>query len=265
MLEKVEKNKISNDFIKEGFLVRPVIDKKPLIWIKDEYIKIIKKEIKKSKKKISKNFDYLNNIHKLIRLADLNNFRLKTIQEINKKPQFAENYYKLAKPFLDCLIGDELAMQQKINLSIQFPKDASSLLEVHADTWSGNSPFELVVWIPLVNCYKTKSMYILPRYENPSFEKKYKKNKDKQFHIFKKIKKKVKWININFGEVLIFNLGLPHGNVVNKEKETRWSMNCRFKNLFSPYVDKKLGEYFKPLNLKPMTKIGLNYKFPDEN
>ena len=81
-------------------------------------------------------------------------------------------------------------MQQKINLSIQFPKDASSLLEVHADTWSGNSPFELVVWIPLVNCYKTKSMYILPRYENPSFEKKYKKNKDKQFHIFKKIKKR---------------------------------------------------------------------------
>ena len=54
MLEKVEKNKISNDFIKEGFLVRPVIDKKPLIWIKDEYIKIIKKELKNLTKKFLK-------------------------------------------------------------------------------------------------------------------------------------------------------------------------------------------------------------------
>ena len=27
---------------------------------------------------------------------------------------------------------------------------------------SGDSPFEVVVWIPLVDCYKTKTMYILP-------------------------------------------------------------------------------------------------------
>ena len=40
------------------------------------------------------------------------------------------------------------------------------LLPTHADTWSGDSPFEVVVWVPLVNCYKTKSMYILPPNEN---------------------------------------------------------------------------------------------------
>ena len=42
-------------------------------------------------------------------------------------------------------------------------------------------------------------------------------------------------------------------------------MNCRFKGLFTPYSQKKLGSFFKPLNLKPATKIGLNYKFPDES
>ena len=156
-------------------------------------------------------------------------------------------------------------MQKKINLSIQCPNDTSSTLPIHADTWDGDSPFELVVWLPLVNCFKTKAMYILPRKENKSFEKIYKKNSKKKFDIYKSLKKKLKWINIEFGEVLIFNLCLPHGNVVNKEQETRWSMNCRFKNLFSPYADKKLGEFFNPINLKPITKIGLNYKFPDEN
>ena len=39
-------------------------------------------------------------------------------------------------------------------------------------------------------------------------------------------------------------------------------MNCRFKSLFSPYGDKKLGEFFEPITLKPASKIGLNYKHP---
>ena len=53
-------------------------------------------------------------------------------------------------------------MQKNINLSIQMPKDNSSLLEVHADTWSGDSPYESVVWLPLVDCYRTKTMFLLP-------------------------------------------------------------------------------------------------------
>ena len=52
-------------------------------------------------------------------------------------------------------------MQKNINLSIQFPNDDSSLLPIHSDVWSGDSPHEINLWIPLVDCYKTKSMYIL--------------------------------------------------------------------------------------------------------
>ena len=62
-------------------------------------------------------------------------------------------------------------MQTRINLSIQTPKDNSSLLPVHSDIWSGDSPFEVVVWIPLVNCFKTKAMYILPPNEYKKVEK----------------------------------------------------------------------------------------------
>ena len=52
-------------------------------------------------------------------------------------------------------------MQLRINLSIQMPNDDSSLLPIHSDVWSGDSPFESVIWLPLVNCYKTKSIYLL--------------------------------------------------------------------------------------------------------
>ena len=84
------------------------------------------------------------------------------INQMNDHETFRKYYYNISKEFLDIIVGNELAMQKRVNLSIQLPEDDSSLLPVHADTWSGDSPFEAVVWIPLVDCFKTKTMYILP-------------------------------------------------------------------------------------------------------
>ena len=49
---------------------------------------------------------------------------------------------------------------------------------------------------------------------------------------------------------------------MNREKETRWSMNIRFKGLFTPYGDKKLGEFFEPITLRTISELGLKYKLP---
>ena len=163
----------------------------------------------------------------------------------------------ISKDFLNTLIGNELSMQQRVNLSIQMPNDRSSLLPVHSDVWSGDSPFEIVVWIPLVDCYKTKTMYILPPKKNNKIVLKKQKNSKK---IFNHIKKDLVWPKVKYGEVLIFNQMLAHGNVVNKESETRWSMNCRFKGIFTPYGDKKLGEFFEPITLRKSSQIALNFK-----
>ena len=62
---------------------------------------------------------------------------------------------------MDVILGNELSMQLRINLSIQLPKDENSLLPIHSDVWSGDSAHEINLWVPLVNCYRTKSMYIL--------------------------------------------------------------------------------------------------------
>ena len=55
-------------------------------------------------------------------------------------------------------------MQKKINLSIQLPKDKDSLLDLHSDIYAGESPFQVVVWIPLVDVYDTKSMFLLNQF-----------------------------------------------------------------------------------------------------
>ena len=145
------------------------------------------------------------------------------------------------------------------------PKDQSSLLPLHSDTWSGDSPFEVVLWLPMVNCYKTKSMFLLKQNKSEKFRKYFSNKKIKiSSQLQKKFKKDLVFLNIKFGQFLLFNQNLPHGNVVNITKETRVSLNCRFKGLFTPYAQKKLGSFFSPLIVRPASKIGLNYKFPGE-
>ena len=154
-------------------------------------------------------------------------------------------------------------MQTRINLSIQIPKDKSSLLPIHSDVWSGDSPFEIVVWLPLVDCYRTKSMFILPPAKYGKLKKILFNGQLKSSNkIFDKIKKDLKWIDIKYGQILLFNQCLPHGNVVNKEKETRWSLNCRFKSVFTPYRDKKIGEFFEPISLRKISQLGIKYNLP---
>jgi sporadic carbohydrate cluster 2OG-Fe(II) oxygenase len=253
--------KVSSEFEKNGFIIKEAADLDSLKKIKKIFIQSIKKNIKK---KIKFGDDYiLNNFHKLIKTNELNNFRLKIINDVNSNQKIRKIYYEVAKPYLDILVGNELAMQLRINLSIQMPGDSSSLLPIHSDVWSGDSPFEIVVWIPLVNCYKTKAMYILPPKKMNKVKKIFLKKKiESAEEIFKSIKKNVTWLNVNYGQVLLFNQCLPHGNRINKEKETRWSLNCRFKGVFTPYRDKKIGEFFEPITLRKISQLAIKYNLP---
>ena len=54
-----------------------------------------------------------------------------------------------------------------------------------------------------------------------------------------------------------------HGNRINTESQTRWSFNCRFKSLFSPYAEKRLGDFFEPITIRPATRFGMNYRLPE--
>lgn len=260
-LNKKEK-KISQEFEKKGYVIANISDFKSLSKIRSFFIKSFKKNLKK-KFKYRKGSNILNKTHTKINSEGLNALRLKVINDINKEKELRNLYYKISKPLLDIILGNELAMQLRINLSIQLPKDRNSLLPVHSDVWSGDSPFETVVWLPLVDCYKTKSMFILPPAKYSKIQKIFKQKKSMSSEeIFKKIKKDLNWIKIKYGQVLVFNQCLPHGNTVNQEQETRWSLNCRFKSVFTPYKDKKIGEFFEPITLRKISELGIKYSLP---
>jgi sporadic carbohydrate cluster 2OG-Fe(II) oxygenase len=254
--------KLCRDFIDNGFLVMDVESENSLNNIRSTLQSLLKLEINKNQT-IAES-DWLNQYHKLNTKKNLNETRLNILNSFNSKKTSNIELYTVVKNTVTSLVGNELAMQKNINLSIQLPKDRSSLLDIHGDTWGGNSAFELAVWLPLVDCHDTKSMYILPKTEYGKFENKLLSitNPDSEM-IYQICKKEVIFMEIKYGQVLLFNPMLPHGNLVNNEIETRWSLNYRFKNLFTPYGDKKIGEYFDPIIIRPCTQNGLDYKHPN--
>jgi len=206
----------------------------------------------------------LNHVHKHVGIAELNGLRLATIQALRSKDWFRPTYFSLARQAIFEIVGNELAMQRSVGLSVQLPQDTSSLLPIHSDVWDGDSAFEAVLWVPLVSCFETKSMYLF------AMERDRERQKEVAAHqrsgpeaLYESIKDDAVFVNVPYGSVLLFSQTLMHGNRVNEKDETRWSMNCRFKSLMSPYADKRLGEFFEPIVTRPATRIGLEYKMPE--
>jgi sporadic carbohydrate cluster 2OG-Fe(II) oxygenase len=252
---------LTEEYLRHGYIVRPIADVEALDWMQAQFMRLIGEALGSVPKGSPE--DVLNQIHQSVSVAELNAFRLKIIRGVNSTEHFREMYFRVARPYLEALVGNELAMQLRVNLSIQFPGDNSSLLPVHADTWSGDSPFEVVVWLPLVDCYRTKAMYLLPPNKPEELDQHFALTVGQSSEdLYQSMKDKVKWLEVRYGEVLVFNQALPHGNRVNEEPETRWTMNCRFKSVFTPYGDKKIGEFFEPITLRAASRTGMEYRLP---
>jgi sporadic carbohydrate cluster 2OG-Fe(II) oxygenase len=252
---------LTDEYLDQGYVIRPVADRDALDWMRSQLLRLTADAIGVVPDLAPE--ELLNQIHRRVPVAQLNAFRLNMIRGINEIGEFREAYFRIARPYLEALVGNELAMQLRVNLSIQFPRDDSSLLPVHADTWSGDSPFEVVVWLPLVDCYGTKTMYLLPPDKSLALGRHFAERAgDSSEALYQAIKDDVRWLDVPYGAVLVFDQGLPHGNRINEESETRWTMNCRFKGVFTPYGDKKLGEFFEPITLRAASRTGMTYRLP---
>ena len=254
---------LADRFLKDGFIIAPSEDRAALDRMQNCIANFAAAFLKVDAPSDAGAF--LNGIAGRVPEGHLNDFRLAVIDGINSTDWFRRAYFDTARNLVERIVGNELCMQRRINLSIQLPQDQSSLLPVHSDTWSGDSPFEIVLWIPLVDCFKTKSMYLLPPAEAAAFDHDFKQRAGASAEdIYHSIKQEVRWMEVSYGSVLLFNQNLPHGNRINLEAEARWTMNCRFKGVFTPYQDKKLGEFFEPITLRPATRAAMAYRPPEK-
>ena len=256
-----DETELASQFMRDGYVIQPTECHKSLDRIRDFVADTAASLLKQPPPQDKAHF--LNTIHEIVSIDELNELRLGVIRAMNAASWVRPAYLRTARRALEIVVGNELAMQLRINASIQMPGDSSSVLPVHADVWSGDSPYEIVLWIPYVDVFRTKSMFILPSSKDHEHQQNMKASGLKSAEeLLEMIRPDVKWLDIPYGHVLLFTQNVLHGNVLNEEETTRWSTNCRFKSVFSPYHDKKLGEFFEPVIVRPATRLGARYNLP---
>ncbi len=252
---------LGEQYLEQGHVIAPVADPGALDRLRDAMAVIAARHLGLEPAKDPSAF--LDDIHSQVEAVALNALRMAVINGVNDLPWARKVYFELARPLLEAIVGNELAMQRRLNLSIQLPGDDSSLLAVHADVWDGDSPFEVVVWLPFVDCYDTKTMFLLPPDKGQLVEARMADfDGAGTDDLFAAIEDDLIWVDVPYGSVLLFNQNLMHGNRINREGSTRWTMNCRFKALFSPYAGKRLGEFFEPITVRPASRVGMSHELP---
>ena len=242
--------KKKHNLFKNGFEKRKLDNRgiKELILIKRELQRSLEKQLKYKNIK-------LENFHTFKINGSFNELRLKIIHQINKMPNIKERLFKIFKPTLIDLFGKDIAGQKNINLAIQRPHDKVRA-PMHSDA-PDNSLYEIVIWLPLVDCKKTMNMFFFDINKT---------NKSRKFLLNKesidseKYAKKFGFLpnKVKFGEFVCFWTKVYHYVPINVEDKTRWSLNFRYKNLFSPYSQKGYLDYFEPINYSEFTNLVLS-------
>ena len=253
---------LGETFTKQGYIVKPTENREALDLIQDYTAKSAARFL--GLQTPDDPLMFLNDIGQVIDISQLNNLRLHIISGLMDTTWFREAYFSCAQNLLETLVGNELVMQRNMGLSVQIPQDDSSLLPLHSDVWGSEcSPFEVVLWIPLVDCYRTKSMFVLPAsVDSQSRDKMSQFAEEGTESLYQAIETELEWLEVPYGNIVVFTPTIMHGNRINQEATTRWTFNIRFKGLFTPYSDKRLGEYFAPIIIRPVSRIAMDFQLP---
>jgi sporadic carbohydrate cluster 2OG-Fe(II) oxygenase len=258
-----EDSALAEEFLASAYVIRDVEDRAALDQLRREIVLAAARAINHPAP--DDDGAFLDNLHRILPVEKLNDLRLGLYREFTAKPWFRPTYFRVARRLVESLVGNELAMQNRINFSIQMPQDRTSLLDIHADVFAGETPYQVVQWLPLVDVRATKSMFILPRPKSEAVAARLKDfSEGGMSAVYDVVKRDLIWLDIPYGKVLVFSPNVLHGNVLNEETTTRWSLNCRYTGLFTPYGagDRSLGPYYSPITPRAVTRIGMAYRAP---
>jgi sporadic carbohydrate cluster 2OG-Fe(II) oxygenase len=189
---------------------------------------------------------------------DAARFRLGLTQRLVESHEVGATVFEAFEDILVALLGTDVLSQRVPNIVFQPPQDPHPT-ELHRDA-PANSPYEVVVWLPLVDCFGTKSMYLLDRTASAEVMAFYRAHPDDRDGFQERLMDQARFVEVGFGQALLFWSGLFHGSVINTEAESRLSINTRYKHLFAPLGMKDPFRYFEILRTSPLTRLGLDFQ-----
>src|SRR6185437_981987 len=121
-----EEQALTGRFINEGFVTAPADDRAGLDRIQRRAAELAADYLKLPHS--NDPLAFLDSVHSRVKVEDLNGLRMHVIGGLNAEAWLRPTYFRLARSTIETIVGNELCMQRRINLSVQMPADDSSLL-----------------------------------------------------------------------------------------------------------------------------------------
>ena len=209
--------------------------------IKQSFIKSMKKRDKANKD--------MNEIRREIAKMSKGEINKVMINFLTHNKNLSEMIILSFKNLIKKLCGKKLFIQRRAHTTINAPGDDQAKQVAHYEMISGISPFTYIIWVPLHDIDDEGGAYHIDLSESLSIMKKEEKKglvSGPDVLNFMGNKKPPK---IKFGQAIIFNPFVIHGNIPFNSNYARVACNVRFQSSKMPLLQKNT-DYLKYYELK---------------
>lgn len=206
-------------------------------------IKNINKILKKNQKKIR-----IKNIYDLNRYCNTLDFNL--INQIRNSYifNFSNLLLKVFSKKLIFFFGKDFLIQKYPTLRVHMGNKSVTSLSPHIELMAGHSPFAYNFWVPFHNISDKRGIWIIDIKDSLKILKVYNKLSQKKLISLIKNSKSFKYLELNYGQSVLFNAFVFHGSEAFLESGLRISADLRIQKYSDPFLFKS-SEYFDYLKL----------------
>ena len=170
---------------------------------------------------------------------------LMTNSEVNKAMvnllsfnEASEMMIEACKEIVNELCGPEILIQRRAATIFNLPGENQRRQWPHYELMSGISPFTFVMWAPFHDLEDDGGVYYIPQEKSYEIIKKEHKQGLVNGPTILNMMQKQKPTKLKYGEVIVFNPFILHGNIDFKSDYARVACSVRFQSINKPLMQK---------------------------
>ena len=219
----------------QGYAVVPVENMEMFIKLRDSFVERI--NISNGSEK---SIDSVRKAMAKMTKAEINRSMIDILKFTNLSEIIINSFPKL----IELLCGKELFIQRRATVITNVPGEGQAKQWPHYELMSGISPFTYIIWAPLHDLEDMSGAYYIHRKESLKFMKKEQAAGLVNGPTVLNLMQNQKPTSLKFGQAIIFNPFIIHGNVTFNSKFARIASGVRFQSCNKPLLQKN-SEYLK--------------------
>ena len=187
-----------------------------------------------------KNIDSVRKAMAKMTKAEINRSMIDILKFTNLSEMIINSFPKL----IDSLCGKKLFIQRRATIIMNVPGEGQARQWPHYELMSGISPFTYVIWAPLHDLEDNSGAYYIDQKESLEIMKKEQAAGLVNGPTVLNMMQNQKPTSLKFGQAIIFNPFILHGNVTFNSKFARIASGVRFQSCNKPLLQKN-SDYLK--------------------